>query len=474
MANILIIDDDQMLCAMLSRHFNYLKYETVSAFNIQQGLEALSTTKFDVVLLDVNLPDGNGLDAIPKIHATASAPEVIIITGEGDPDGAELAINNGAWDYIEKPASTDKMTLPVVRALQYRVEKAAVQAPVALKREEIIGNSPPMKACLDLLARAAAAQINVLIDGATGVGKELFAKAIHLNSKRSAQNFIVVDCAALPETLVESIIFGHIKGAFTGADRAQEGLIKQADKGTLFLDEVGELPLSIQKKFLRVLQEHRFRPLGAKQEIKSNFRLVSATNRNLDEMVQAGRFRTDLLFRLKAMTIKLPSLKERLEDVKDIALNYLTQICERQRIGMKGVDPEFLDTLTTYDWPGNVRELLNTLETALTASHNQPTLFAKHLPVAIRVHKVRNTIEMISSDSIQKEDEKEEIAAKDDANITPLPCWHAFRKAAAMETEKRYLHNLISITQNDIKEACRISELSRSRLYELIKKHNIG
>ena len=153
---------------------------------------------------------------------------------------------------------------------------------MALKRDEIIGNSPPMKACFDLLAQAAAAEINVLIDGATGAGKELFARAIHLNSKRASENFVVVDCAALPETLVESILFGHTKGAFTGADRAQEGLVKQADKGTFFLDEVGELPLSIQKTFLRVLQEHRFRPLGEQREIKSAFRLVSATNRNLD------------------------------------------------------------------------------------------------------------------------------------------------------------------------------------------------
>ena len=473
MANILIIDDDQMLCAMLSRHFNYLKHKTVSASSIKQGLEALSANDFDVALLDVNLPDGNGLDAIPEIHAAPSAPEVIIITGEGDPDGAELAINNGAWDYIEKPSSTDKMTLPVVRALQYRSEKAAVKTPVALKRDEIIGNSPPMKACFDLLARAATAEINVLIDGATGAGKELFAKAIHLNSKHASENFVVVDCAALPATLVESILFGHKKGAFTGADRAQEGLVKQADKGTLFLDEVGELPLSTQKTFLRVLQEHRFRPLGAKKEIKSDFRLVSATNRNLDEMAQAGRFRTDLLFRIKAMTIKLPSLKERLEDIKDIALNYLTQTCERQQIGMKGVDPEFFDTLAVYDWPGNVRELLNTLETALTAAHNQPTLFAKHLPVAIRVYKARSIIEDNSSDSIQIKNENQDSAATDDTLTAQLPCWRAFRKTAAIEAEKRYLHNLIAVTQYDIKEACRISELSRSRLYELNKKHNI-
>ncbi|MDM8539904.1 sigma-54 dependent transcriptional regulator [Desulfococcaceae bacterium HSG9] len=466
MANILIIDDDQMLCAMLSRHFNYLKHKTVSAFNIQQGLEALSVNEFDVALLDVNLPDGNGLDAIPEIHAAPSAPEVIIITGEGDPDGAELAINNGAWDYIEKPSSTDKMTLPVVRALQYRSEKAAVKTPVALKRDEIIGNSPPMKACFDLLARAAAAEINVLITGATGTGKELFAKAVHLNSKRASKKFVVVDCAAMPETLVESTLFGHTKGAFTGADRTQEGLIKQADKGTLFLDEVGELPLSIQKKFLRVLQEHRFRPLGEKREIKSDFRLVSATNRNLDEMVQAGRFRADLLFRLKTIVIKLPLLKERPEDIKDITLNYLTRICDHREIGIKGFDPEFFDTLTAYDWPGNVRELLNALETALAAAHNQPTLFAKYLPVAIRVHKIRSIIEESSSDQIQKK--------SDDARTTQLPCWRDFRLTAAIETEKRYLHSLIALTQDNIKEACRVSKLSRSRLYELMKKHKIA
>jgi len=197
-------------------------------------------------------------DDKPMIRQTPSMPEVIIITGAGDPDGAELAIKSGAWDYIQKPSSIEAMTLPLVRALQYREEKKSKKPPVALKREHIVGNSPHMKRCLDLLAQAANSEASVLITGETGTGKEVFAKAIHANSSRADKSLVVVDCTALPETLVESVLFGHEKGAFTGADKAHVGLVKQADGGTLFLDEVGELPRSIQKSFLRVLQEQSF------------------------------------------------------------------------------------------------------------------------------------------------------------------------------------------------------------------------
>jgi len=251
MEDILIIDDDKTICEMLSSLIQSMGYDVTYSLTLKSGLEEASAGAFGVVFLDVRMPDGNGLDMLHEIRQVPSSPEVIIMTGQGDPDGAALAIKSGAWDYLEKPSSIEEMTLPLVRALQYREEKKARMPKMALKREGIVGSSPQLAACLDLVAQAANSDANVLIEGETGTGKELFARAIHENSSRANGNFVVVDCTALPETLVESVLFGHKKGSFTGADKTQDGLIKQADGGTVFLDEVGELPLSAQKTFLR-------------------------------------------------------------------------------------------------------------------------------------------------------------------------------------------------------------------------------
>ncbi len=366
-------------------------HEATSAHSLSHGLDALRLGGFDVVLLDVRLPDGNGLSILQHIRETTSEPEVIIMTGHGDPDGAELAIRNGAWDYIEKPSSLQQMTLPLVRAIQFREEKRK-RPVVVLNREGIVGCSPRMKSCMDVLGQAAGSDASVLITGETGTGKELFALAVHRNSPRSGQSFVVVDCTALPETLVESLLFGHVRGAFTGADKTQEGLIRQADGGTLFLDEVGELPLSMQKTFLRVLQGRRYRPIGSRQEMESDFRLIAATNRDLDQMVERGHFRKDLLFRMRSFTIELPSLRDRREDIRDLVLYYSAEICEKYGIGMKGFSPELLDALTSYEWPGNVRELMNAVERTISVARYEPTLYPYHLPTHIRVQMARASV----------------------------------------------------------------------------------
>ena len=455
-AKVLIIDDDKLICNAFSKVISRMGHSVACAYTLANGLEQAAVSKIDVVLLDVRMPDGNGLEIIPKLQATPSSPEIIIITGAGNPDGAEMAIKSGAWDYIQKPGSIKEMTLPLLRAIQYRQEKRAVRPTVALNLDNIIGKSSKIKACFDLLAQASNSNANVLITGETGTGKELFARAIHENSSCQNKSFVVVDCAALPDTLIESILFGHEKGAFTGADRNQDGLIKQADQGTLFLDEIGELPIYLQKAFLRVLQEHRFRPLGSKKEISSNFRLVSATNRNLNDMVKEGLFREDLLFRLQAFTIELPPLRERPEDIKEIALYYCAKISEKYGLGTKGLSPDFIDVLMSYQWHGNVRELVNTLERAIAGTPYEHTLYAKHLPEHIRIKVARNAV----AKGQGSEPEVQNYA---------LPSLQKFRNTM----EKRYFENLMNLTEGNIKEACQISGLSRSRLYAILQKYKI-
>jgi two-component system, NtrC family, response regulator len=314
MARILIVDDDEMTCETLLSLIRSQGHQVDGASRLKQGYRQLMKNSYDLVFLDVNLPDGNGIEAVTAFRNTPSFPEVVIITGEGDPDGAELALKSGSWDYVCKPFSLEEIRLPLVRALQYRKEKSSGKAPLALRRTGIIGSSPETNTCLDLVAKAAHTNNNVLITGETGTGKELFARAIHENSSRSNRPFVVIDCAALPESLVESTLFGHEKGAFTGADRSREGLIKEADGGTLLLDEIGELPLAQQGAFLRVLQERRFRPVGSRADVFSDFRLIAATNRSIGRMVQAGTFREDLLFRLRSTSIDLPPLRNRLRE----------------------------------------------------------------------------------------------------------------------------------------------------------------
>ena len=467
MAKILIIDDDELICTTLTRLVRGKGHDATSALGMVEGLRQATEQPFDVVFLDVRMPDGNGLDLLPKIEALPAAPEVIIMTGFGDPNGAELAIKSGAWDYIEKNSSVKDIILSLERALQYRQEKQAVagaRTVSALKREKIIGDSLKLNACLDLVAQAAGSDVNVCILGETGTGKELFARAIHENSQRSRGNFVVVDCTALPETLVESLLFGHEKGSFTGAEKARDGLVLQAHCGTLFLDEVGELPLTLQKAFLRVLQERRFRPLGGSKEVVSDFRLVAATNRNLEQMVAAGQFREDLLFRLKSYCLELPALRERQEDVQQLARYYADRFSVRYGLAPKGFSPEFLETLMGYAWPVNIREFVNTMEQTLASAHVEPTLFPKHLPLNIRIQVTRASVvhESVTSPHLGN------------SRVHGLPKLHEYRESVYNDAEKSYLHDLFSRSERSISHACQLSGLSPSRLYALMKKHEIS
>jgi two-component system NtrC family response regulator len=469
MANVLVIDDQTTSSHEFFSHLQNLGHHLSCSNTLNEGFRQAASGAFDVVYLNPRMPDGNGLDWLPKILAISSHPEIIILTDSTNPDEAELAIQHGAWDYIERTRDLKAMAFPLFRALQYRSKKMPGPSSAALKREtfaEIIGSSPWMKPAMELLVQAAHSEANVLITGETGTGKELFAWAIHNNSSRADKNFVVVDCASLPETLVESTLFGHERGAYTGAEKSQIGLVKQADGGTLFLDEISQLPLSIQGSFLRVIQERKFRSVGGVQEISSDFRLIAATNQNLSEMVQRSEFRKDLFFRLQTITIELPPLRKRPEDIKYLALYHMGDLCERYGIGMKDFSSEFLEVLMNYQWPGNVRELVNALEKAIIGARYEPILFPKHLPTHIRIQLARAK----ASRSVSPE-----TGAKDNPTMPEsLPKLKDYRNEAMAEMERKYLKDLLIMTQGNISDALRISGLSRSRLYGLLKKYQIS
>jgi two-component system NtrC family response regulator len=474
MASILIIDDEEFIRESLSERVERLNHDAWTASNLQQGISVLEEKKIDLVFLDVNLPDGSGLEALSSIKQTVSAPEVIIITAAGSSQGAAIAIQNGAWDYITKPFSKEEISLHIQRSIDYRQAKEKQVIPMAIDTGSIIGQSRGLKKCISQIAQCAGSDANVLILGETGTGKELVAKAVHDNHLSITGNYIVVDCSALPETLAESVLFGHVKGAFTGADKASEGLIKQADQGTLFLDEIGELPLAMQKLFLRALQEKKFRPVGSSKEVNSRFRLISATNRNLDKMVTEGKFRQDLLHRMKTVSIKLPPLRERKEDIQVLTQHYIHRLCKEKSIKTKALLPETLEILEFYPWPGNIRELINVIERAIISEPELPILYPMFLPDRLRIHfadqKLTGPASPLPSNS----------HAGIPASILPslytaqpLPELKSFREAAVNEIENLYLKSLLLQTDWDLEKAADISGVSKSRLYYLIKKYNL-
>jgi two-component system NtrC family response regulator len=480
MGSILIVDDEELLRSLLTDLIEEVGHQAVSAATLFEGLQLARHHPFGIVFLDVHLPDGNGLDALPGFRSAPSQPEVHIITGGMDSNGAELAIQSGAWNYIQKPFTKNDILLQIKRALDYHQKKTTTSSHRNLDRGRIIGQSTELNHCLDQVAQCAGTDANVLITGETGTGKELFAQAIHRNSPRAVKHFVIVDCAALPEHLIESILFGHVKGAFTGADQEKKGLIAQADEGTLFLDEVGELPPVAQKSFLRVLQERCFRPVGGDRERASNFRLIAATHRDLDLMVSEGQFRSDLLYRLRTFAIHIPPLRVRKNDIEVMAMHFVFTLCNRHRIPIKGVLPEFLTMLSCHDWPGNVRELVNTIEKAVLADPANPTLFPQHLDSAIR-------LKYIQAATAEKKDlhQSEYPAVFPDQGLNPsfltpfpppdgLPKLKNFRRTAYDQIEKQYLLRLMAETSEDIEKACRLSGLGRSRLYGLLKHHSLS
>lgn len=506
MANVLIIDDDLEMCTMLCDLVSHVEHEAAYAQTLADGLRLAVSGGFDVVFLDVRMPDGNGLEVMKDILEIDFPPEIIVMTGMGDSDGAEKAIRNGAWDYIQKPLSPKKIIQPLNRVLQYRDNIRSLNRPTRnLKRAGIVGDSPLIQECLNTVAKASQSLSNVLITGETGTGKELFARAIHANSSRSRHRFVVVDCAALPENLVESALFGHEKGSFTGADKTTDGLVGMANGGTLFLDEVGEMNLNLQKAFLRVLQERRYRPVGGKKEVESDFRLVAATNRDLSEMVKQGTFREDLLYRLNAISLHLPPLRDRLEDLPGLVKQLSAKIYSTLGVKPKPFYQDFFAALSGYHWPGNVRELVNTLEASISDAYYEPELFSKHLPERIRITMARSAVApaepengavavappVVSTPEVSVEVEDDpRPASRAISPVTPpvtaslvseddeplgdtLSTYKVYRESVLNRAEKKYLQKLMKTTRGNIKDACATSGLGRTRLYTLLKKHSV-
>ena len=458
MARILIIDDDTQVCETLESLVNRLGHECFTAQTLHAGLDLLGRSEFDLVFLDVRLPDGNGLEALGQIRNQASPPDVIVLTGQGDPEGAELAIQGGVWDYLVKPSPIRQIKETLNRALTHRQEK--MERDLSLDLTDVVGDSNAMRQCYERIAQAGSSDSTVLVTGETGTGKELLARTIHRNSGRSDRAFVVVDCAALTESLLESILFGHTKGSFTGAARDRVGLVKLADQGTLFLDEIGELPLSAQKTFLRVLQERRFRPVGASQEQESDFRLISATNRDLEAMVREGEFRQDLFYRINTIHIVLPPLREREDDILILARHHIDKLCRQRNIPVKEMDREFADMLRRYDWPGNVRELFNTIEQAFVLSGAEKTVYAQHLPQAVRIRVAKSRLVR------EREETVEESAGRDGESMPSL-------KDFKTSMEREYLQRLLRAHGKDIPKMLSVSGLSRSHLYAMLKKHGL-
>ncbi|SDB51979.1 two-component system, NtrC family, response regulator [Desulfonatronum thiosulfatophilum] len=468
MATILIIDDDELFSAALSDVLASEGHRIIHTPTLTEGqnLAHSQNQDIDLIFLDLQLPDGFGMDILPDLKSMPNSPEIIVVTGSIESENAELAILKGAWDFITKSSTPLEMKLSCMRALEYRSTRLAL---LPVNREGIIGESAALRRCLEEMGRAAKSSAEVLFLGETGTGKEVFARALHANSPRKDQELVVVDCASLTETIAGSELFGYRKGAFTGAVSDRIGLVQRAHKGTLFLDEVSEMPPALQKSFLRVLESRTYRPLGQNQELTSNFRLVCASNRNLNEMSRQGRFREDLLFRIQTVTIQLPSLRERLDDLGDLVKHHLTVISRYSGLPDKIASPDLMDLFADHDWPGNVRELVNTLKALVASAPEERVLYPSHLPRELHVRFLKSK----HSTSYDHGTPAPPNAAYEPPAELLGQDWKTFCTHVREATEKNYLTHLMHSAGNDLKKALHHSGLSQARLYGLLKKYDI-
>jgi DNA-binding NtrC family response regulator len=373
MGSVLIVDDEAEIRESLQTLLEMEGYDVETAATGQQGLHRVGERSFDLILLDLALPDRNGMDILMDIHTQNSGQSVIMITAYGTVENAVRAMQSGAANFIQKPWDNEKLLADVRAAVaRHRAEEENIQLKRALKQrynfEHIVGKSEPMLKIFDLVAQVAPSRSTVLLQGESGTGKELIAKAIHLNSPRHERPFVPVNTGSMPPDLLESTLFGHVKGAFTSAIASKKGLFEVADKGTLFLDEIGTMGMDTQSKILRVLQDRKFMHLGGVHELQVDVRIIAATNVDLRQLVREGKFREDLFYRLNVITIDLPPLRQRKEDIPLLVDHFLRKYSEENERPYRRITPEGLRPLVGYSWPGNVRELENVIERAVVLS----------------------------------------------------------------------------------------------------------
>ncbi|HXZ43238.1 MAG TPA: sigma-54 dependent transcriptional regulator [archaeon] len=443
---ILVAEDDPEMLALLERHLEREGYRVVAVNGGAPALGRLRTESFEVVLTDLKMPGVDGMEVLRASREAQPEARVILMTAYASIDTAIQAIREGAYHYVAKPFRFEEISVVVGRALeerQLRAENIRLQRELEgrYRFENLLGKSPAMQAVFALIRRVAGGESNVLITGETGTGKELVARAIHFNSRRAKHPFIPVNCAAIPEGLLESELFGHVKGAFTGAVAAQRGLLLEAEGGTLFLDEVAALPLPLQAKLLRAVQEREVRPVGGTETIPVDMRLVAASNRDLKAMVTAGEFRDDLYYRLAVIPIHLPPLRERGEDIPLLALAFLQKYVAGATRPVRGFSPQAMSCLVAHPWPGNVRELENVVERA---------------------------VNLCTRDEISVEDLG--------LNLGPAGAEFALKglgpRPTLRELTRAYVGQILDQTGNDKEQAARVLGVSERTLYRWLVKRD--
>ncbi|HEU4436670.1 MAG TPA: sigma-54 dependent transcriptional regulator [candidate division Zixibacteria bacterium] len=389
MAELLIVDDEKLVREFLSETLSQAGYAVRTAENGEAALKEIADREFDLIFTDVKMPQLSGIELLKAVRQSSPFTSVVVITAYGTVADAVEAMKLGAFDYLPKPFTPEHIEVTAKKALEYRrllLENRRLKKELAGKFENIIGRTPAMKKVFDLVESVAPSRATVLIVGESGTGKELIARAIHHFSPRKDAAFVRTNCAALPEGLIESELFGHEKGAFTGALRQTRGRFEMADGGTLLLDEISEIPLGLQAKLLRVLQEREFERVGSGYTLKVDVRVVATTNRNLDEEVKKGRFREDLYYRLNVVKVEMPPLRDRRDDIPLLAAHFMLKYAAENGKKIDGIAPKALSLLCDYPWPGNVRELVNFMERAVVVAQSNillPSDFPKELILGI-------------------------------------------------------------------------------------------
>jgi DNA-binding NtrC family response regulator len=443
MARILVVDDDPVTCRLLADVFGRGGFTVIGETDPQRALARVAEEPIDLAILDVQMPDMNGLVLLRGLRERLHDLPVIIMTAFGSIDTAVQAIASGAVDYVSKPMDVEEIRATVRRALGRQAE---TQAALPVAGEEIggvVGRSPGMVDVYKTIARVAPGRSTVLILGESGTGKELIARAIHENSTRRKHPFVAVDCGALTETLLESELFGHVRGAFTGAIADAQGLFAEADGGTIFLDEIGDISPALQAKLLRVLQEHQIRPVGGSAWRRVDVRVIAATNRDLAAAVQAGRFREDLYYRLKVVTIDVPPLRDRREDIPLLVDHLVRRAARECRKPVTGVSEAALALLCAYQWPGNVRELAHALERGVALAQ-QDVLTAEDLPAEL--HEPAGS---------------------------PPPATAADRPTLA-ELKRRYVHRIYEECGGNVSRAAAVLGVDRRSLYRMLQRYGVA